>query len=42
MSAPDNVDGYIYFTSNEKLNIGDLVSVKITDAKIYDLKGVKI
>lgn len=42
MSAPDNVDGYVYFKSNTKLNIGDLVDVKIVEAKIYDLKGVKI
>lgn len=42
MSAPDNVDGYIYFTSSEKINVGELVNVKITEAKIYDLKGVKI
>ena len=42
MSAPDNVDGYVYFTSNTKLNVGDLVEVKIESADIYDLKGVKI
>ena len=42
MSAPDNVDGYVYFTSEDRLNVGDLVDVKITEAKIYDLKGVKI
>ena len=42
MSAPDNVDGYIYFTSSEKLQVGDLVNVKITEAKFYDLKGVKL
>lgn len=42
MSAPDNVDGYIYFKSEERLHIGDLVAVKIVDAKSYDLKGVKI
>ena len=42
MSAPDNVDGYVYFTSDTKLNVGDLVKVKIIDAEIYDLKGVKI
>ena len=42
MSAPDNVDGYVYFTSKDKINIGDLVDVKITEAKIYDLKGVKL
>lgn len=42
MSAPDNVDGYVYFTSKDKLNVGEVVKVKITDADIYDLKGVKI
>lgn len=42
MSAPDNVDGYIYFTSNDKLKTGDIVDVKITEAKFYDLKGVKL
>ncbi len=42
MSAPDNVDGYVYFTSKDKIDIGDLVDVKITEAKIYDLRGEKI
>lgn len=42
MSAPDNVDGYVYFTSKDKINIGDLVDVKITKAQNYDLKGVKL
>lgn len=42
MSAPDNVDGYVYFSSDDKLCIGDLVKVKITHADVYDLKGVKI
>ena len=42
MSAPDNVDGYVYFTSNDRLKVGDLVDVKITDAKFYDLRGVKL
>ena len=42
MSAPDNVDGYVYFNSEEKHNVGDLVDVQITEAKIYDLIGVKI
>lgn len=42
MSAPDNVDGYVYFTSDTKLNVGELVKVKITEADIYDLKGVKL
>ena len=42
MSAPDNVDGYVYFSSDIKLNIGDLVKVKILDVDVYDLKGVKL
>ena len=42
MSAPDNVDGYVYFTSDTKLNIGDIVKVKIEEADVYDLKGVKL
>ena len=42
MSAPDNVDGYVYFTSDIKLNVGQEVSVKILEADVYDLKGVKI
>ena len=42
MSAPDNVDGYVYFSSDEKLNIGDCVQVKIENADVYDLKGTKI
>lgn len=42
MSAPDNIDGYVYFTSKDKLNVGETVNVRITEAKIYDLKGVKI
>lgn len=42
MSAPDNVDGYVYFTSDDNISIGTLVDVKITEAKNYDLKGVKL
>lgn len=42
MSAPDNVDGYVYFTSNEKVNRGSIVKVKITDATSHDLYGEKI
>lgn len=42
MSAPDNVDGYVYFTSDVKHNVGDLVNVKIIEAKNYDLIGVKL
>ena len=42
MSAPDNVDGYIYFTSDISHKVGDLVDVKIVEAKNYDLRGVKL
>lgn len=42
MSAPDNVDGYIYFSSDVKLNVGETTKVKILEADVYDLKGVKI
>ena len=35
----DDVDGYIYVDSKEKLNIGDIVKVKITGNYIYDLLG---
>ncbi|MBP5427442.1 MAG: 30S ribosomal protein S12 methylthiotransferase RimO [Clostridiales bacterium] len=39
--APD-IDGKIYFTSGEELNIGDFVSTKIVNADDYDLIGVVI
>ncbi len=42
MSAPDNIDGYVYFTSSEKLERGSLVNVKINDATEHDLYGEKI
>ena len=38
-NAPDDVDGKIYIKSDHKLNIGDKVKVKITDAFVYDLMG---
>ena len=38
-NAPDDVDGKIYFSSEEPLNIGDKVKVKITNAFVYDLMG---
>jgi len=41
MDAPD-VDGRVYFTSPKKVNTGDFVKVKITEAVDYDLVGVKI
>jgi len=39
MSAPDNIDGYVYFSSNERLKRGDVVKVKIIDATSHDLIG---
>jgi ribosomal protein S12 methylthiotransferase len=39
MSAPDNVDGYVYFTSDIRLERGSEVKVKITDATSHDLYG---
>lgn len=41
-NAPDDIDGKISFTSNENLNLGDIVKVKITNAFVYDLFGEKI
>ncbi len=38
-NAPDDVDGKIYFTSEKKLNQGDIVKVKISSAFVYDLMG---
>ncbi len=38
-NAPDDVDGKIYFSSEEPLNTGDKVKVKITNAFVYDLMG---
>ena len=38
-NAHDDVDGKIYFSSDEVLNIGDKVKVKITNAFVYDLMG---
>lgn len=37
--APD-VDGMVFVYSNRELMTGDIVRVKITDAKEYDLEGV--
>ena len=38
-NAPDDVDGKIYFSSYQPLEIGEKVKVKITDAFVYDLMG---
>lgn len=42
MSAPDNIDGYVYFTSPIKLQRGDIVRVKINSATSHDLLGESI
>ena len=41
-NAPDDVDGKIYFKSEEPLQLGDKVKVKINEAFVYDLMGEKI
>lgn len=41
-NAPDDIDGNITFKSDVKLEIGDVVDVKITSAFVYDLYGVKV
>ena len=41
-NAPDDVDGKIYFTSNKKLQNGDIIKVKITSAFVYDLMGEQV
>ena len=38
--APD-IDGYVFFDSDEELITGDMVKIRITDAKGYDLLGVR-
>lgn len=38
MDAPD-IDGKVFFTSAEKLNIGDYVKIRITETLDYDLIG---
>lgn len=38
-NAPDDVDGKIFFKSPRELKEGNKVTVKITDAFIYDLMG---
>ena len=38
-NAPDDVDGKIFVKSEKKLNLGDKVKVKITEAFVYDLIG---
>ena len=35
--APDDIDGYILVDSDEKLQIGDIIKVKIKDCDFYDL-----
>ena len=41
-NAPDDIDGKIIVESEEPLEIGSVVKVKITEAFVYDLIGIKI
>lgn len=41
MDAPD-IDGKVFFTSDEKLSLGEYVTVKINDILDYDLLGERI
>lgn len=41
-NAPDDVDGKIYFKSNEPIKLGEKVQVKINEVFVYDLMGEKI
>ncbi len=38
--APDEVDGQVVFTSNQPIELGTFVPVRITDATQYDLIGI--
>lgn len=42
MSAPDEVDGYVIFSSDKQLELGSFVDVRIVEAKTYDLVGEAI
>ncbi len=41
-NAPDDIDGKIYFESSRIHSIGDIVSVKIDEAFVYDLFGHEV
>lgn len=40
--GPDNIDGRIYFTAEEPIELGSIVKVKILIAEEYDLTGCQI
>ena len=40
--APDDVDGYLFVLSDNKLKKGDVIQVEITDADSYNLFGKKL
>lgn len=40
--GPDNIDGRIYFTAEEPVELGSIVKVKILIAEEYDLTGCQI
>ncbi len=39
MHAPDDIDGHVKFTSEQPVEIGEMVQVKIDDVAVYDLFG---
>lgn len=41
-NAPDDIDGYVYFRSNDNLTVGSFVNVKINKAYTYDLEGEQV
>ncbi len=40
MDAPE-IDGYVHFSSEKCLKVGDFVNVKIEDYEFYDLEGIE-
>lgn len=41
-SAPDEVDGIVFFTSERAIKLGSFVYVKITEAMPHDVKGEEV
>lgn len=39
-NAPDDIDGDVYLKTNEKLLLGDVIKVKVSDAYVYDLYAI--
>ena len=41
-NAPDGIDGSVYMESKKEHKLGDIVTVKITDAFVYDLYSIEL